>query len=218
MVGDLIGKTFGDLTVIDEIRENNRTYCICDCKCGTKNKRISKGEIKKRINCGCKKKTCVKDLTGQKFGRLTVLNTTAKKDNNGSIIWECECECGNTTHASSRDLRGGFVISCGCYKKEIEKEKGERLWAETKKYWIQNTNVRRLNDTIPKNNTSGVRGVTFDKRKGKWIAQIDFQKKHFYLGSFKEKEKAIEVRKRAEKELFGNFLEWYENEYKKGSQ
>ena len=49
-------------------------------------------------------------------------------------------------------------------------------------------------------------------------AEIMFKKKKYYLGRYSEKETAIKARKRAEEELFGNFLEWYHNEYKKNDK
>ncbi|MEO3446711.1 hypothetical protein ABG862_02840 [Bacteroides xylanisolvens] len=60
-----------------------------------------------------------KDLTGQKFGLLTVLKKTDKRICGGCIVWECLCECGNTTEVSSGNLYSGHTISCGCYKREI---------------------------------------------------------------------------------------------------
>ena len=48
-------------------------------------------------------------------------------------------------------------------------------------------------------------GVTFDKRRNKWYAQIMHNRKHVFLGSFNTKEEAIEARKRAEIEYFGEY-------------
>lgn len=53
------------------------------------------------------------DLTGQKFGRLTVLKRV-ENGKGGKVNWECLCECGNRKVASSGDLRSGNVKSCGC--------------------------------------------------------------------------------------------------------
>jgi hypothetical protein len=56
--------------------------------------------------------------------------------------------------------------------------------------------------------------VCWDKSRGKWKADIRFRGKKYNLGRFDDINDAIEARKEAEKQLFGNFLEWYE-EYKK---
>lgn len=58
------------------------------------------------------------DLTGQKFGRLTV---TEKKgvDKYRHTMWGCLCDCGNIVTVGARDLKGQKTKSCGCLHKEI---------------------------------------------------------------------------------------------------
>lgn len=56
------------------------------------------------------------DLTGQKFGLLTVIKKTDKKCS-GKIVWECLCDCGNMVEATGTHLRSGSVKSCGCIMK-----------------------------------------------------------------------------------------------------
>lgn len=63
----------------------------------------------------------LKDLTGQKFGRLTVIERapTYISQKGGHVTkWKCLCECGKEVVKSSYDLRHEDNISCGCYKKE----------------------------------------------------------------------------------------------------
>lgn len=57
------------------------------------------------------------DLTGRRFGRLTVVEFYGN-DRNGRTQWLCECDCGNMKIVRSFDLKGGKVVSCGCYWKE----------------------------------------------------------------------------------------------------
>ena len=54
-----------------------------------------------------------RDLTGQRFGKLVVLYPTNERDNR-SIVWCCQCDCGNLTNASSKNLTYGATNSCGC--------------------------------------------------------------------------------------------------------
>lgn len=57
------------------------------------------------------------DLTGQKFGRLTVLyrdTETEKLKKDRHAMWKCQCECGNQTTVVGKDLRVGKSQSCGC--------------------------------------------------------------------------------------------------------
>lgn len=59
------------------------------------------------------------NLIGQQFGRLVVIKQTGAS-RGGSKLWECVCECGNTTHVSTRHLnrKNDNVRSCGCLTKE----------------------------------------------------------------------------------------------------
>lgn len=65
------------------------------------------------------------DLTGQKFGRLTVLYRGEKVKHGRSIKWYCLCDCGNYCWVSSNSLRTGNSKSCGCLKKEKYTESGK---------------------------------------------------------------------------------------------
>lgn len=53
------------------------------------------------------------DLTGQKYGRLSVINRAPNK--NGRVAWNCICDCGTKKVVTSHDLRSGNTKSCGCY-------------------------------------------------------------------------------------------------------
>ena len=57
----------------------------------------------------------VVDMTGQKFGKLTVLER-AENDKFGKAQWLCECECGNKKIIVGASLRKGLTVSCGCHK------------------------------------------------------------------------------------------------------
>lgn len=62
------------------------------------------------------------DLTGQKFGRLTVVEE-AGRDKRRHVLWRCRCECGQEVIASSDHLRSGHTISCGCFRSERTAER-----------------------------------------------------------------------------------------------
>lgn len=53
------------------------------------------------------------NLLGQKFGKLTVIEKTDKR-NNRLIVWKCLCDCGNICYLPSSELKRGNVKSCGC--------------------------------------------------------------------------------------------------------
>lgn len=57
------------------------------------------------------------DMTGQRFGIITVVSRCGKAKNR-AILWECKCDCGNTIIETRSNLLAGKVTSCGCRKKE----------------------------------------------------------------------------------------------------
>lgn len=61
------------------------------------------------------------DLTGQKFGRLTVLEKDTERSKN-TTYWKCICECGKEFSTRGTSLRNGKTISCGCARIEKVKE------------------------------------------------------------------------------------------------
>jgi len=59
-----------------------------------------------------------KDISGKKYGRLTVIEWTGETSNRGRV-WLCRCECGNTIEKSIGALNYGETKSCGCLRKEV---------------------------------------------------------------------------------------------------
>lgn len=217
---DLIDQKIGKLKLIERKREDNRTYYKCQCDCGSNPFWVRADSLLKEkgtISCGCFSRERVIDIKGQEFGKLEAIEKTDERDkNNGSIIWKCKCECGNTKNVSLKDLRDGTVRSCGCsikpaimnnFKKAIKKNLEENL--------VEGTSISAISNIKPKsNNTSGIPGVTWIKNRKKWSARITFKQKVYYLGSYINKDEAIRVRKEAEEKIFGEFLEWYYNKRK----
>lgn len=115
--------------------------------------------------------------------------------------------CGKISFVNSGSLTSGRIKSCGCLRKPHEIKQGKRMAAETKKQCIDGTSIRSLTMKKPKTNTSGIKGVSWDKSRNKWVAQIQFKGKNYYLGRYANKEDAREAREKAEKEMFGKFLE-----------
>ena len=58
------------------------------------------------------------DLTGQKFGRITVLKLNGSRSTSNKPFWDCVCDCGTHFKTISDSLRGGLSKSCGCLRKE----------------------------------------------------------------------------------------------------
>lgn len=63
----------------------------------------------------------IKDLSGQHFGKLTVIEDTGERKNR-QVVWLCQCECGNTIKVVGQSLRSGHITSCGCKNFETKAE------------------------------------------------------------------------------------------------
>lgn len=63
------------------------------------------------------------DLTGQRFGRLTVIEKVSQKTKCTNARWRCKCDCGKETTVLGITLRRGESRSCGCYRTEYFKKK-----------------------------------------------------------------------------------------------
>ena len=136
------------------------------------------------------------DLTGQRFGQLTVIGPAENISNR--TAWKCLCGCGRETVVKTCRLRNGHAVSCGCT------ETGSGPLGLT---YIDGTCVEMLQTrTVRSNNTSGVPGVDWMAKKGLWRATICFKGKRRYLGGYKRFEDAVQARKRAEEEIYAPFL------------
>lgn len=100
----------------------------------------------------------IQDLTGQKFGRLTVLerapNYITPKGRQRSN-WKCQCECGKIITVIGTHLRNGNTKSCGC----LQKEKAKQLLKDYHKY--PNTNYKLINKKYNKYDLSGEYGIGY---------------------------------------------------------
>lgn len=134
MIKDLTGLKFGRLTVIERAENDKRGGARWRCKCDCGNETVvAGGKLKRGLtkSCGClnrekSSERFFKDLTGQKFGRLTVLGVDHKKPNNhgGTVIyWLCRCDCGNEVVVLGGSLKRGNTKSCGCLSREKTSER-----------------------------------------------------------------------------------------------
>lgn len=86
------------------------------------------------------------DLTGQTFGRLTVIERSGT-GNTGQAQWKCLCECGKETIVLGDNLRRGKQVSCGCYHSEIMFKHGATVGEKkTQEYVIWCEMKRRCTD------------------------------------------------------------------------
>lgn len=120
---ELTGQIFGRLTVIDfdHISSDGASYWLCECGCSNRTRLVVKGYDLKRghtLSCGCMRKEAY-DITGQIFGRLTVLGLDHITES-GRTYWLCECNCSDRSRVVVRrdGLVSGATLSCGCLHRE----------------------------------------------------------------------------------------------------
>lgn len=77
------------------------------------------------------------DITGQRFGKLVVLYRDEDVKRHKNILWACQCDCGNITHAAYSDLNRGRKKSCGCLLKLNGRKPGQPAHWKTAKPQVE---------------------------------------------------------------------------------
>lgn len=222
MAKDLTGQRFGKLVVIgldpDPYlspggKKTRRWICHCDCGNIVRvlhNALMSKNGTK---SCGCLRTQSTrdksKDMTGQRFGRLLVVGPAdlPKKRANGQTLgWLCRCDCGSSIITDRKSLLSGKKLSCGCL---LSESSGARVNDAVGHIDGTQLTAIRLDRPPNRNNKSGVKGVSWIAREGRWKACITFQRRQIYLGRFTNLEDAAAARKAAEEKYFSPVLDKY---------
>ena len=150
------------------------------------------------------------DLTGQRFGKLTVLRPAENLGD--STAWVCQCDCGRETVVRTDKLRRGHTKTCGCQRSTTINLLRSRLT------YVDGTCVNRIQSkSVWKNNTSGVPGVDWWSARQRWRATICFKKKRYYLGAYRSFEDAVKARKQAEENLHDRFLQEFTGAQRKNA-
>lgn len=218
---DLTGQRFGRLIVLglnpepyisSGGKKTRRWDCRCDCG---KELTVLHNALTASKNgtksCGCARAEKSRDrainLTGRKFGRLTVLHQEeleVPESNGNRLGWRCRCDCGNEIVRSYKHLRE--IQSCGCLLSEIAYSK-----------LVENNVVGYHNGTVlsairpergpNKNSKSGVKGVYWSTREQCWIAKIGLRGRSITIGRFENLSDAAKARAAAEDEIYGPILD-----------
>lgn len=113
----IIDKKFGKLIVKSEFKkENGKIYCTCVCDCGNATTVVKNDIVRGHTSsCGCKAPP-IENLTGRRFGKLTVISRSENRK--GRAYWNCICDCGKSKTIYHTSLLFGYAMSCGCSKIE----------------------------------------------------------------------------------------------------
>ena len=138
------------------------------------------------------------DLTGQRFGLLTVVERVESIGNR--TAWLCRCDCGGERVVKTMHLREGKVTSCGCAK-------AARDANALGLHYVDGTCVEMLRkNTLRHNNKSGVTGVDWRPHCRRWQASIMFKGTRHNLGMYERFDDAVKARKEAEALYYESFL------------
>jgi hypothetical protein len=211
MTHKLEGKTFGRWTVLENVgSRNNSRLWKCLCACGTE-KLVVSGNLVSGASASC--------------GCLTVESTRKRSTTHGHTkdgkltpeyqSWKAMLKrCTEVNGKSYVNYGGRGIKVCERWSNSFEdffEDIGEK---PTLKHTLDRIDVngnyepsnckwstyqeQSRNQRLSKRNTSGVRGVAWNKRDKRWVPTIKANGISIRLGSFTDKEKAIEARKQAE--------------------
>ena len=154
------------------------------------------------------------DLIGKRFGLLRVVGNSSRE---GYVVCWCDCGTFKDIRATSLTKKKDPTRSCGCLQREIVSTVGRTTISSNSKEQVENnrkfrTNFGSISCEKPKNNTSGHKGVSWNKSHGKWQAYIGVHHKCIKLGYFTDIEEAIKARMEAEEKYFKPLIEAKENQ------
>lgn len=101
------------------------------------------------------------DLSGQRFGRLTVIKR-AENSKDGGARWLCKCDCGNEIIVKAGSLKSGNTQSCGCFEREqtvIRNTKHNKCGTRIYQVWRDMKN-RCYRPKTQSYKSHGARGIT----------------------------------------------------------
>lgn len=138
-----------------------------------------------------KKNFKYKDLTGMRFGKLTVLERTDDWINpkgHRYIQWLCRCDCGNTVVIKGASLTAGYNKSCGC--SQYGDGDTKRMWAEFERLseaeaetiLREHTVLEPTTKTVPSSKPTGVLQDLTGRKFGLWTVLKRAETRHYRGG------------------------------------
>lgn len=146
------------------------------------------------------------DLTGKRFGRLVILGRSDQRGSRGARtvpLWECQCDCGAITYKATDTLTNSDVSMCTECLKTYAPEK-----MREKAGFVDGTQITKLKlETTKSTNASGIRGIYYDRKTGKYRARLKFKGKLLNFGSYSTLNEAIEAREKAAEAYYAEYLD-----------
>lgn len=225
---DLTGRKFGKWTVLK--RASKPYYYTCQCACGAV-KDVYYNSLLRGVSSCCH--SCANSMPnpgisetrlrkakelylGQTVNGWKVLEILPTKEGTSRFRCRAVCPvCGHETVTSLSRLK--LIRRCADCNQDIGK-KVDTIRSVAYSGGSSLISARsRLNGTVNKNSVTGANGVT-KRPNGRYFAYINFKRKQYYIGEYDQLEDAIAARKKAEKIIFGQYLDQHagwEEELKK---
>ena len=194
----LIGSKINKWTVLEIKNDRRHPDAVCECECGT----IKTVNVRNLINnctkdCGCGRKdmlreTRTRDIVGQKYGKLTVVELLDESNNFNRRQYRCKCDCGNEIIVPSSSLTTNHTLSCGCLNSYYNMYISELLDSMKIEY---KSEYRILIDGVQ---------YRFDFYLPKYNLFIEYDgsqhyKPDFYIGKYKDNELGMQKFNEAQK-------------------
>lgn len=207
---DLTNQDFGNLSVISYAGKNKSNGSMWLCHCGCGNDTVVSSDCLRRqvtVSCGCiRNKLSSERATTHGMSKTKLYHTWKNMKK--------RCENPNATRYERYGGRG--IKVCEEWRNDfmefyawamangyqegltIDRKDNDKGYYPDNCRW-ETSIIQNQNKGIQSSNKSGIKGVSMQKRTGKWIAQIGVDNKIIYLGIFEDIEKAKEARAQAEK-------------------
>lgn len=219
---NLTGQKFGRLTALYIVPNNNyhtRWHCVCDCG-RTKDvlqQNLCNGHVR---SCGC----LLVEVNREKLSQINASMDRESHNETDSRLYHIwigiKARCFNPANTSYPNYGGRGISVCNEWKTSYLAFK---QWAENNGYsdlltidridvngnyspdncrWVS-MSVQEFNKRTSMQNTSGITGVSFNKKQNRWVAYITKDHIQHHLGTFASYNDAINARKEAEIKFFG---------------
>ena len=207
---DLTGQRFGRLVALEPTDKRYRSTIIWRCRCDCGNAcEVPSAWLRKGLtrSCGCLQDEARRnDVTGQRRGHLTAIRPTDQR-RNGATVWEWRCDCGATVLKALGLVGDSASTMCPTCARKLKKEQAAAMRDRQERDEDHNMVLGNLEGLragkLFRNNTSGVRGVSWHGPNKMWVARIEVNGKTKTIGYYKTIDEAARARREAVKRKYG---------------
>ncbi len=209
---DLTNQRFGRLIALRPTAERHGSCIVweCQCDCGRKamapTNLLINGNIR---SCGClQRENRYKDASGRRIGKLTALEPVPGLFYGGEPIWRWRCDCGRIVRKTLGQVGNSASTMCPFCRQELNRSQAEHMRKLQNRDPVSGISPGMLESMMEgklhRNNSSGVRGVCWHRRLGKWQARVFSHGKCVWSEYFSDLQQAKEARERVLADKYGD--------------